>query len=185
MLCFGGEKEAVLIGTPRYVLIKLRWLLYSLLIIWQWSWFVCNVMMSRRVENEQCRYVPGTTLAWNKAWQKLTGHRHLRMRLRMSTHNHTGSLSVTRLTDVWAVTHYFIGVIVSVKFLFWNHFLCVHQLQNVCLCLTGLHALHICLANVLLVLLKAWYYCAYDGFHQFAVVMETVFIALYLLPHVV
>jgi hypothetical protein len=92
---------------------------------------------------------------------------------------------MTRLTDVWVVTHSFIGVIVSVEFLFWNNFLCVHQLQNVCLYLTGLHALHICLADVLLVLLKACYYCAYDDFHQFAVVMETSFIALYLVPHVV
>jgi len=93
----------------------------------------------------------------------------------MSTHNHTASLIVTRLTDVWAVTHSFIGVIVSVEFLFWNHFLCVRQLYNVCLCLTGPHAHHtrICLANVLLVLLKASYYYAYDDFHQFAVVMET------------
>jgi hypothetical protein len=86
---------------------------------------------------------------------------------------------------VWAVTPSFIGVIVSVEFLFWNHFLCVRQLQNVCLCLTGLHPLHICLANVLLVLLKAWYCCAYDDFHQFAVVTENVIIALYVMPRVV
>ena len=86
---------------------------------------------------------------------------------------------------MWAVTHSFIGVVVGVEFLFCNHFLCVRQLQNVCLCLTVLRALHICLANVLLALLKAWYYCAYDDFHQFAVVMETVFIALCVMPHVV
>jgi hypothetical protein len=106
------------------------------------------------------------------------------MRLRLSTHNHTGLPSVTRLTVVWAVTHSLFGVIVSVECLFWNHFLCVHQLQNICLCLTGIHALHICVANVQFVL-KARYYCAYGDFRQFAVVMETVFIALRVMPHVV
>jgi len=117
-LCFGGKKEALLIGTPRYVLMKLCWLRYSLLIIWQWSWFVLYVAQwcPEGLRNEECRYVPVTALAWNKDWQKLTGHRHLRTRLRLSTHNHTGWLSVTRLTVVWAVTHSFIGVIVSFYF---------------------------------------------------------------------
>lgn len=49
----------------------------------------------------------GIALSWNKDCQKLTGHHHLLMRLRTSTHNHTGSLSVTRLTVVWAVTYSF------------------------------------------------------------------------------